>query len=216
MQRSADRRVQRGGDPVSAGRVTMARSTATPGGCPHGFWRACLAWHCAQQHSNPLMSISPVPPGTPRPHSPPASPPPPPRPTLLDTRDTVVVCGRAQDGALGHRGCRRLQQGTVHGACLLRARLQACSNPLPAAWTPVLQEDPEHALRMVRFAVDMAAAASQVAGPNGAPLELRIGMHSGPVTSGVIGLIRRRCESTAQHGGSMGEAPGCGGGGLRV
>ncbi|KAG2495778.1 hypothetical protein HYH03_006023 [Edaphochlamys debaryana] len=48
--------------------------------------------------------------------------------------------------------------------------------------------DPLHALRVVEFARAMLAEASKVALPNtGEPVEVRVGIHSGPATSGVVG-----------------------------
>jgi class 3 adenylate cyclase len=48
--------------------------------------------------------------------------------------------------------------------------------------------DPLHAQRVFNFAIGILEAARQVRMPDtGLPVQLRIGMHSGPVTSGVVG-----------------------------
>ncbi|KXZ45914.1 hypothetical protein GPECTOR_49g498 [Gonium pectorale] len=49
-------------------------------------------------------------------------------------------------------------------------------------------EDPLHALRVLEFAKAMLRAAREVRLPHtGEPVKLRVGLHSGPVTSGVVG-----------------------------
>lgn len=56
----------------------------------------------------------------------------------------------------------------------------------------LLDKSDNHAERCVEFALRMQQAASQVLSPAGEPLRLRIGIHSGPVVSGVVGKIRCR------------------------
>ena len=60
--------------------------------------------------------------------------------------------------------------------------------------TGLLQDDPDHAAQMVRFAQEMQRQAAHVLEPDGsgAPVRMRIGIHSGPLLSGVIGRIRKR------------------------
>ena len=49
-------------------------------------------------------------------------------------------------------------------------------------------EDPLHAVRVMEFAKAMMRAARDVRMPHtGEPVQMRIGLHSGPVTSGVVG-----------------------------
>ena len=49
-------------------------------------------------------------------------------------------------------------------------------------------EPPEHhARRMVSFAKDILASAAQVTTPDGDPVQVRIGLHSGDVMTGVVG-----------------------------
>ncbi|KAG2489709.1 hypothetical protein HYH03_011816 [Edaphochlamys debaryana] len=53
--------------------------------------------------------------------------------------------------------------------------------------------DPEHAAKVFAFAVDMLEAARNVPMPgSGAPVKLRVGLHSGPVMSGVVGTMMPR------------------------
>ncbi|GIL79504.1 hypothetical protein Vretifemale_8788, partial [Volvox reticuliferus] len=50
------------------------------------------------------------------------------------------------------------------------------------------KEDPLHAERVLAFAKAMLVAARQVVMPtNGQPVEIRVGLHTGPVVSGVVG-----------------------------
>ncbi len=50
------------------------------------------------------------------------------------------------------------------------------------------EEDPLHAVRVMEFAKAMLRAAREVRMPHtGEPVQMRIGLHSGPVTSGVVG-----------------------------
>ena len=49
---------------------------------------------------------------------------------------------------------------------------------------------PGHLERLTRAALDMQTEASQVRAPDGSKLALRIGMHTGPVTAGVIGRAK--------------------------
>ncbi|MCX7304583.1 MAG: adenylate/guanylate cyclase domain-containing protein [Hyphomicrobiales bacterium] len=50
--------------------------------------------------------------------------------------------------------------------------------------------DPNHLIRLTRAAVEMQAEAGKVLTPDGEPLSLRIGIHTGPVTAGVIGQAK--------------------------
>ncbi|GFH21611.1 guanylate cyclase domain-containing protein [Haematococcus lacustris] len=57
----------------------------------------------------------------------------------------------------------------------------------------LLLHDADHAATMLRFALAMQQAAGQVQMPTGTgPVRIRVGIHSGPVTSGIIGKIRKR------------------------
>ncbi|MCA0354616.1 MAG: response regulator [Chloroflexi bacterium] len=57
-----------------------------------------------------------------------------------------------------------------------------------AAGLPIAQ--PDHAERLALFATSVLAAIEQITMPNGQPLQMRIGIHSGPVVAGVIGTIK--------------------------
>ncbi len=46
----------------------------------------------------------------------------------------------------------------------------------------------DHAHRAVRLAADMVAAAGRIKMPNGKPLQIRAGIHTGPVHAGVVGI----------------------------
>eukprot|EP00043_Microstomoeca_roanoka_P008648 m.83122 g.83122 ORF g.83122 m.83122 type:complete len:703 (+) comp14333_c0_seq2:65-2173(+) len=60
-----------------------------------------------------------------------------------------------------------------------------------AAGCPEVCDD--HAVRIARLAIDMVHAAKSVASPvDGEPLRIRIGIHSGPLTAGVVGRARPR------------------------
>jgi adenylate cyclase len=50
--------------------------------------------------------------------------------------------------------------------------------------------DPNHLKRLTSAAMEMQAEAGKVRTPDGKPLSLRIGMHAGPVTAGVIGRAK--------------------------
>jgi class 3 adenylate cyclase len=50
--------------------------------------------------------------------------------------------------------------------------------------------DPDHLKRLTSAAIEMHAEAAKVRTPDGQPLALRIGMHAGPVTAGVIGQAK--------------------------
>ena len=52
------------------------------------------------------------------------------------------------------------------------------------------QPRPDHVAVVVAFAIDMLAVIGRHCGPNGDPIGLRIGIHTGPIVAGVIG--RRR------------------------
>jgi class 3 adenylate cyclase len=56
----------------------------------------------------------------------------------------------------------------------------------------VLKQDVESAELVTAFLCDMLETAAALAGPNGTPgVRLRIGLHCGAVTTGVIGKTRR-------------------------
>ena len=52
------------------------------------------------------------------------------------------------------------------------------------------QPDPDHLKRLTGAAMEMHAEAAKVRTPDGQPLSLRIGIHAGPVTAGVIGQAK--------------------------
>lgn len=56
----------------------------------------------------------------------------------------------------------------------------------------VSPERPDHAQAALMLALDFHSAASTVLGATGAPLRLRVGLHTGPVRGGVIGNVRAR------------------------
>jgi adenylate cyclase len=56
---------------------------------------------------------------------------------------------------------------------------------MAAAGIPQLRSD--HAEAIAEFALDIRAAMAQRRDPNGAPLQLRIGVNTGPIVAGVIG-----------------------------
>jgi len=60
------------------------------------------------------------------------------------------------------------------------------------ACTGLLHETPDHAEQLVAFARDMVHAAAAVANPLGGRVCIRVGVHSGAVTSGIVGSIRAR------------------------
>lgn len=57
----------------------------------------------------------------------------------------------------------------------------------------LLRESQDHASVMVQFAQRMLQAAAAVRHPiNGGPVQIRIGIHTGGVMSGIVGQIRAR------------------------
>ncbi len=58
------------------------------------------------------------------------------------------------------------------------------------ASTGLLVETDDHALQMVEFAKGMVTAAQLVPNPIGGTVQLRVGMHSGRVMSGIVGSVR--------------------------
>jgi class 3 adenylate cyclase len=60
------------------------------------------------------------------------------------------------------------------------------------ACTGLLVDTPDHARDLVAFAHDMVAAAASVDNPLGGAVQIRVGVHSGRVMSGIVGSIRAR------------------------
>jgi hypothetical protein len=57
----------------------------------------------------------------------------------------------------------------------------------------LINEDPVHALTAVRFALRAQQEASEVREPGSdKPLQMRIGIHTGPIVAGIVGKIRKR------------------------
>jgi guanylate cyclase soluble subunit beta len=60
------------------------------------------------------------------------------------------------------------------------AYMVVCGLPVP---------NDEHPVAMARFAIDMAKTARTVKSPvDGSPIQIRVGMHTGPVMAGVVGI----------------------------
>lgn len=53
---------------------------------------------------------------------------------------------------------------------------------------------PDHAVRMAEFALEMLACAERAGEETGVRLEMRIGLHSGPVVAGVIRADKSRFQ----------------------
>jgi class 3 adenylate cyclase len=60
------------------------------------------------------------------------------------------------------------------------------------ACTGLLVESDDHAAQLVAFGKAMLAAASEVLTPLGKPVQIRVGIHSGRVMSGIVGVLRSR------------------------
>ena len=56
----------------------------------------------------------------------------------------------------------------------------------------MLPERPDHACAALRLGLDLHAAAASVEIGDGRCVQVRVGMHSGEVTSGIIGHVRAR------------------------
>jgi class 3 adenylate cyclase len=55
-------------------------------------------------------------------------------------------------------------------------------------WGKLGGKDPHHAKKMIKFALAMSEAAAEIDNPlDGSKLEIRVGVHSGPCHSGVVG-----------------------------
>ncbi len=75
--------------------------------------------------------------------------------------------------------------------------LNVCPSPCvlacSMACTGLLDNSPRHAEEMVNFAKDMLAAAATVSNPaTGSAVQIRVGIHSGRVMSGIVGTARAR------------------------
>ena len=60
------------------------------------------------------------------------------------------------------------------------------------ACSGVLVDNPEHALNIVEFGKAMLAVSAKVQNPLGGRVKIRIGVHTGRVMSGIVGMIRAR------------------------
>jgi class 3 adenylate cyclase len=60
------------------------------------------------------------------------------------------------------------------------------------ACTGLLENAPDHAARLVEFGQQMLRAAAAVTSPLGGAVQIRVGIHSGPCTSGIVGSTRAR------------------------
>ena len=94
----------------------------------------------------------------------------------------------------------------------LAASLRHACTPCPVqtigdcymAVTGLLVETPAHAEQLCEFGKSMLAAAAGVRNPLGGTVRIRVGIHSGPVMSGIVGSIRARY---GLFGGAWAAAP---------
>ena len=59
----------------------------------------------------------------------------------------------------------------------------------------------ENASRLARFALEMQRACAEVVAPDGSPVVMRIGLHSGPVVGGIVGgnMLRYQFRFISPH-----------------
>eukprot|EP00198_Chlamydomonas_reinhardtii_P003616 XP_001692952.1 guanylate cyclase [Chlamydomonas reinhardtii] len=91
----------------------------------------------------------------------------------------------AFDLLLDECGCYKVE--TIGDCYMVAGGLFATPDPDGSGEMQLGGYDPDHALKVLRFAIQMADIASRLRTPFGEPVQMRIGIHSGACMSGVVG-----------------------------
>ena len=81
---------------------------------------------------------------------------------------------------------------TIGDCYMVAGGLHGLEGADPTTGAGIGGHDPDHATKVMAFACAMVQSARQVKDPWGLPVKIRVGVHTGPCTSGIVGQIRPR------------------------